>query len=477
MGILKNLVNAKVSGNVGSMNFRKRGSQTVVAERSYSNKSKGDGASQAQRMHRSRLANIVNFYRVIAAIEARAWQNKAENVSDFNMLSKYNLAKSPIFLTKQEAVANACVIAPYEVSRGSLPTLVQSFVTEGFNVGVNLGDSFVFAQNTLGDFSQAVIDNNSGWKNGDKLSIALLTHSMQFVAGVNIPKVDVVYVELTLDVESTLNLMKVANLLAAAPGLDADGNMCCAGLCNAAFAIHSRKNLGILETSSQSIVMKSAADPIFIKYGSDQQKELSMSSYGYQADVLLTPGEVAEVAPADVKIANITSVTYAGSPLTSGSTIVGRGELVITGTDLTRKNVVVNVEGINFVPQTSTPTEQKYSVASSGQLTITVNGVVYITATVEAPPTGISKIVFANQTYNSPQSNINIDHGVSYSVRVEGSELGELTCTGGQLSNIGGDASARTANFLFPSGNNAYTISVGDVVAVSGSVAGGASFD
>lgn len=471
MGILKNLINAKVSGNVGSMNFRKRGSQTVVAERSYSNKSKGDGASTAQRLHRSRLANIVNFYRVIAAIQARAWQNKGENVSDFNMLSKYNLAKSPIFLTKQEAIARACVIAPYEVSRGSLPTLAQAFVTEGFNVGVNLGEEFVFDQNTLGAFSQAVIDNNDGWKNGDKLSIALLSHAMQPVAGVSVPKTDVVYVELTLDVESTINLMMIANLVEAAPALNADGFMCCAGQCNAAFAIHSRKVMGVLETSSQSVVMKSAAaDPVLIKYSSDQQKVLSMASYGYQADVLLTPGEVAEVSPADVKIANVTAVTYAGSPLASGSIVDGNGELVITGTDFTRKNVVVNVAGVVFVPQSATSTEQKYSVSSSGLLTITVNGVVYITATIAADPSNITEIKLNEDTYTRPQSNLTLYRNTQYSGSVMGTDLGEISCTGGTIYRQSGDDTEKSFGFNASKDADSFTISCGDVVILSGSL-------
>lgn len=472
MGILKNIVNAKVSGNVGSMNFRKRGSQTVVAERSYSNKSKGVGASVAQRMHRSRLANIVNFYRTITAIEARAWQNKPENTSDFNMLSKYNLANSPVFLTKQESAAGACVIAPYEVSRGGLVTLAQSFSTDGFNVGVNLGDEFVLAQNTLGAFSQAIIDNNMGWQNGDKLSIALLTHSMQPIAGISAPKVFVKYVEITLDVESTLNLMLIVNFADANATVDANGNLCCGADCSAAFAIHSRKAAGFLETSSQSVVMKNLADTIYVKYCSKAQMELAMASYGYQADVLLTPGDVEEVSPADVKVANITSVTYAGNPLSDGSTVQGNGALVIKGTDITRKNVVVSVAGIVFVPQASSDTEQSYSISTNGQLTIKVNDVVYLTATIQAAPANITSITFGTETYNAPQSNIVVNSGSGRTGSVSGTDLGEITCTGGTLSNLGGSATNRTFNFTVNKEGLAFTISVGDTVFLSGRSSG-----
>lgn len=472
MGILKNLVNAKVSGNVGSMNFRKRGSQTVVAERSYSNSSKGEGASLLQRQHRSRLANIVNFFRIINAIQARAWQNKPQNTSDFNMLSKYNLASSPIFLTKQEALAHACVIAPYEVSRGSLPSLTQGFATDGFKVGLNIGDEFEFGQNTLGAFSTAVIDNNEDWLNGDKLSIALLTHSMVNVAGFSVPRVAVKYVELTLDTESSLRLTDIANVADAAFGHDAEGDMYCGALCSAAFAIHSRKVMGVLETSSQSVVLKTLSDPIYVKYSGEAQKFAAMDSYGYQSDVLLTPGAVEEVAPEEVVIASVSSVTYAGSPIADGAAVQGNGALVISGTDLTRKNVQVIMNGITFVPQTNTKVEQKYSISTTGTLVVKVNGEAYITATIEAAPVAVTSIKFGTRTFNSPQSNMSESGNSDYEVVVSGSELGALSATGGTLSNIGGSATSRTATFRTPN-DGSWTISVGDAVILSGTAVPG----
>lgn len=468
MGILRNLVNAKVSGNVGSMNFRKRGSQTVVAERSYSNSSKGEGASAAQRAHRSRLANIVNFYRVIAAIEARAWQNKPENTSDFNMLSKYNLAASPVFLTKQESLSRACVIAPYEVSRGSLESLAQSFETDGFNVGVKLDPSFNITQNTLGDFSQQVLDNNSGWLNGDKLSIALLTHAIVPVASLAVPKVEVVYVEITLDIESPQPMLAITNLAAAAVKLNAEGYICCGYACNGAFAIHSRKVNGVLETSSQSVIMPTTADAVYVKYTSEVQKEMAMASYGYQADVLLTPGNVAEPTAADIKIAVVNGITYNNAVLAAGSTIQGGNTLVIEGTDFTSKNVVVSVAGVNYVPQVATDVRREYTLSRGGQLIIMVNNSPYLTATVEAAPSGVTSIKWGANTYTAPQSNLTAAPNSSIALEVSGADLGNITGTGCQLSNVGGSATKRTATVKIGANGTTWTVSCGTEVILSG---------
>lgn len=470
MGKLKNLINAKVSGNVGSMNFRKRGSQVVVAERSYSNSSKGAGASALQRAHRSRLANIVNFFRVISAIQARAWQTKAENVSDFNMLSKYNLATSPVFLTKQEALAHASVIAPYEVSRGSLLPLVQAFEENKFNCGVMIGGGFSFAQNTLGALSQQILDNNEGWRNGDKLSVALLTHAMVEISGLQVPKADVIYIEITLDIESSESLMAMPNMMAAQPALNADGELVFGMVCQGAFAIHSRKQNGILETSSQSIIMAPAADAIFAKYTSEGQKELAMASYGYQADVLLTPGAVVEQSAADVKIANVTSVLYGNSALANGSTIEGGQVLTITGTDMTNNNVVVNVAGVKYVPQSVTDTTRTYMLGSGGALTISVNGSVRYQCTIHVDaPAVVTLVRLGADRYQGAKSGYNASLNVDNDFEVQGEGLGALSATGCTLANIGGSETRRTASVKFPN-LGSFTIMCGTTVVLAGTV-------
>lgn len=468
MGILRNLVNAKVSGNVGSMNFRKRGSQTVVAERSYSNSSKGNGASLLQRTHRSRLANIVNFFRAIRAIEARAWQVKPENNSDFNMFSKYNLAASPIFLSKAESVANACVVAPYEVSRGSLETLQQSFASAKFNCGVFVGGGLDLTQNTLGTISQTIIDNNPGWLNGDKLSVALLSNAYADVAGVSVPKVDVVYVEITLDVASNINFMQVPSVASGAPSVNGLGYLTFDRTCNAAFAIHSRKVAGILETSSQLVIMASDDDPIFAKYSSAAQKEYAMSSYGYQSDVLLTPDNVNEINPADVKIAVLTSATYDGSPIADGGSIQGGKALVLNGNDFTAANIAVTLNGVKFVPQIATSTKQQFTPSAAGTLTIAVNGVVRYTLTCSAAPSGVQSFKLGTSTYTAAQSNQSHAGAETIQLEVFGSELGELSATGVSLSSIAGDATHRTAVVYFNNANFNYTISCGSMVLVTG---------
>ena len=470
MGILKNLINAKVSGNVGSMNFRKRGNQVVVAERSYANSSKGGGATYKQRMHRVRMANVSSVFKKIAAIEARAWQNKGANMSDANMFFKSNLATSPIFLTAAEAKNSSAVIAPYVVSEGNLPSLVQSFKSDGFHTGVMLPAGWIVGQNTIGALSSAIIENNADFKNGDKLTFARIGQVVSNVNGQSIPDIEVTYFELTLDVESVAAVASLANYELFAFAVTEENELICKNMRDAGFVIHSRLVSAKLFTSSQMCSMK-AGNVTYTNYSSEKQKTAAMDSYGYKPDVLLTPDSVEGVE--DVT-ASVEAITYNDSELSSGQTIQAGSVLLITGTDLNRKNLYVANAGVVLVPQVSTDTKQQYTINRNGTLSIVLNGATYLTCTVEGATTNIESIKFGSNTYTQPQSNLGISAGSSLTLEVAGAELGTLTATGASLTNVAGDANKRTATATLPTGQSkAWTISCGSIVILSGTTPAG----
>lgn len=470
MGILKNLINAKVSGNVGSMNFRKRGNQVVVAERSYANSSRGGGATFKQRMHRVRMANVSAFFKKIAAIEARAWQNKGMNMSDANMFFKANLANSPIFLTASEAKNGAAVIAPYVVSEGNLPALIQSYKSDGFHSGVMLPEGWQIGQNTIGALSSAILENNADFKNGDKLTFARLHQVTANVNGVSIPNVEVTYFELTLDTENVAAAAALPNYELFAFAIDENHELICKNMVDAGFAIHSRLVNAKLFTSSQMCSMRSG-NAVYATYISEKQKTMAMDSYGYKPDVLLTPDAVEGVE--DV-VAAVETITYNDTELSSGSTIQAGSTLIITGTDLNRKNLYVANAGVVLVPQVSTDSKQQYTINRNGTLSIVLNGATYLTCTVEGATTNIESIKFGSNTYTDAQSNLGLSAGSNLALEVSGAELGTLTATGATLKNVAGDANKRTADVTLPTGNSmAWTISCGSMVILSGTTLAG----
>lgn len=405
MGKITNLINAKVSGNVGAMSFRRRGADTVVAERAYTNSSKGNGASEAQRAHRCKLGNIVNFYRVINKIEARAWEGKRPYVSDFNMLSSLNLAGSPIYFTKEEAQLNASVIAPYIVSRGSLEPLMQSVVEGSFDSGITVAEGIDLETSTVGLVSQAILANNADWQADDKLSVALLFQSKRTVSGVLIPIVDCCYFELTLDVNSEVLFKDIPNFGTVVPALSEERHLLFNLGSDAAFAIHSRQSSGFLETSEQRVIMGNPQDATYLKYGSQAQKEKAMSSYGYKGDVLLTPySENLDNAGA---LATFSRASLNGVTIANNGTTTDRGSLVLSGTDFNSSNVYLEVDGVRWSPKSTASTYKNYTLDQAGHFVVYANGEVVLqwSATVPAPTYNVTAMRITNTNNEATQYN------------------------------------------------------------------------
>lgn len=469
MGKFRNVIAAKISGNVGAMNFRRRGADTVVAERSYENSSAGSGSSEGQRLHRCRLANMVAIFRTIQAIEARAWEGKKPYVSDFNMLTKINLASSPVFLTKEEAALKASVIAPYIVSRGSLPSLKQTYEGNTFKVGVKCGAELDFSLATIGAVSQAILDRNPDWKDGDKLSIACIDQQQDTVSGVVIPVAKVRYIEFTLDVNSTATIDTIPGFVALQFDHDLAGELICYIGGDAAFAIHSRKRSGYLETSEQMVIMKNLLNPIYLQYTSDSQKTKAMDSYGYQGEVLLTPGS--EDAGAVSYPAVVSSIMFAGQPVTNGATYTASGDLVIEGEELYPHNVVVANNGTRYVPMVDQTSKQAYTLTSNGTYTVTVNGKLALTFTVNRA-TGTQSITsfkIDGVTYTSKQDNLSLaSNNGALNIEVTGTGLGTITATNGAISGQEGDETHRTAKITATAGKDTYAIMVGGEIIAAG---------
>lgn len=417
MGKITNLLNAKVSGNVGAMNFRRRGADTVVAERSYTNKSGGNGATEAQRLHRCRLGNVVGVFRVIQAIEAKAWEAKAPYVSDFNMLSKINLATSPIFLTKEEVQLSASVIAPYIVSRGTLPSLDQYFDDTALSTGVNVGLGVNWGTVSVAELSRRIVANNPNWLEGDKLSFAKLEQQVNVISGVNVPQIKVTYFELTLDYTNMALVGELPNAGEVQPEELVEGTLAFLDGGDAAFAIHSRRSTGELLTSEQRVIIRDEFNPTYVKYKSDDQKARAMNSYGYQGEVLLTP--YSEGRPDQPDAPAFEGVTLNGNPVELSSYTNERGELIIKGRNLNADVCYLVVNGARWSPQSVSPTEIKYSLDNAGTANVFLNGdiVFYWWARVPASDVTITTTTFDGRTYSGSKSGISVAMSDSFDTR------------------------------------------------------------
>lgn len=298
MGRIKNIVSAKIKGNTGAVNFRKRSDAIVVGQRSYTNAGKAENATATQRIHRLRWCNVVEIYNSIKPILQRSWQGPVSNLTSWNRFTKANLKNSPVFLTKKEAELHAAVIAPYLVSSGQLSPIKGEYGQGRFLTNIKIGAGSDLPNMSVADFAAAVVAANDGWKYGDKLSVCRMTQLSVFKGGVEIPKISANFMEISLDPSDYSLLSDQPWWDKFAPILGAYGDMILSLGGDAAFGIHSRLVDGLLLVSTQDVVLADPENPVFVKYSSEEQLAAAMDSYGYRSlEPLVEPNENPTIRP------------------------------------------------------------------------------------------------------------------------------------------------------------------------------------
>lgn len=142
----------------------------------------------SQMTQRIRLSNVVAMYRANKDwMDRYAFENKPTRWSVFNAFVSANLSASLVALTKQEAAAGACVVAPYKMTDGSLPQIqINQLADAGvYTTDLFIGDLEIGSETTIGELSAALIANNNGVVQGMQLS--LIENAQEVVN--NIPRV------------------------------------------------------------------------------------------------------------------------------------------------------------------------------------------------------------------------------------------------------------------------------------------------
>lgn len=128
----------------------------------------------SQMTQRIKLSNVVAMYRANKGwMDRYAFENKPTRWSVFNAFVSANLSASLVALTKQEAAAGACVVAPYKMTDGSLPQVqINALLQSGvYTTDLYIGNLEIGSDTTIGDISEALIANNNGIVNGMQLSL------------------------------------------------------------------------------------------------------------------------------------------------------------------------------------------------------------------------------------------------------------------------------------------------------------------
>lgn len=295
MARIKGLAPSQMQGSVGLYTYRMTKHGVVVSEKI---QAKGNAArrSLAQAQIRLQMANLFHLFGNFENTLDGAFENKPSNQTDLNAFVKANFNLFPVYLTKDISAMGAAVVAPYQISRGSLPTIQTALMADGVvRSNIALGNLTIDGDTSIAAFSQAVIENNMGYANGDQLSYFSLIQGSITVGDLGgIPMVKVNRYEVTLDIlDTTTKLYDVV----ARYGFSVvtDDNMKflgCSGIpaVGGLAWVHSRGKGADMKVSTQFIVTNNVAS-LSSWTGVHALRKAADSYGGYSSAKFLEPGQ------------------------------------------------------------------------------------------------------------------------------------------------------------------------------------------
>lgn len=271
--------------------------------------------TEAQMSQRVKWSNLVNFYRANASWMKYAFESKKTNQSEYNAFMSRNVTASRIALTKDMAASGACVVYPYIMTQGTLPSI------EWLNTETELLSNIYLTFETtiddyanIGEFSEALIENNPALREGDQLSFIRITQQTNSSTGY--PYINVRKYEIILNTSSSAalddywptELLSVKDLerstVITLPKENRQGGF---------VIILSRTTGGKTYVSSQTLVPVNMEE-IISNYSSTMAIQDAISSYGESEDAFLSSVSANTISAAPVVISpnylNIISNNY-----------------------------------------------------------------------------------------------------------------------------------------------------------------------
>ena len=271
----------KMSGSLGQLTFRRVGTKTYVSEKVTSTT---NARTSAQQKHRMKWPNLIITGKWVCKFLHGAFEDKPEGVSDYNMFVKTNFAASKVYLTKSEASAKACVAAPYQITMGSLESIVLTGEVGASVTNITLGRLDITPDTTVRVLSNAVVTNNVDYNYGDQISFIWVEQVADPITGYPRCKFHGEYVVLDKTSEVTLR-----SLVSETGFSVMSGNLAYSlgdGFQGAYAWVHSRKGQGRTFVSTQVLVVKNT---LYEVYSTEEAYQRAVATYGGENSNFFTP--------------------------------------------------------------------------------------------------------------------------------------------------------------------------------------------
>ena len=267
-------VNTKISGKVGQLLYRQTKAGTIVSELPM--KPATPLRTQRQMNIRAQWANLGAIYKQFDAMLRKGFEELPPSMNVYNAFIQANLGVVRVYITKTMKLNGGAILAPYQITRGSLPSIAMTLNANNLLVSsVALGTLSIDATTTVAQFSQAVLDNNESFLEGDQLTFF---HGIQTIDTVTrIPRATIRGHKVILNTADETPLWDVVGQL----GFSVEDNCVATSqqITNgAAVWVHSRENAeGDLKVSTQFFYVENSA---LATYQSNAALNASINSYG-----------------------------------------------------------------------------------------------------------------------------------------------------------------------------------------------------
>lgn len=273
----------KMSGSAGDFTFKRVSGGTVVSEKVTEVK---NARTSAQQRHRMKWANVIQMYKGLKPLIKYGFENKPQNVTDYNMFVKINMQLDPAYLSKAQVAGGACIAAPYQISQGSLPSIEVSGTDGNRVTNIKLGGLNISESTTVAEFSNAVVQNNEKYSYGDQISYFAIHQKVNGTTGIPYCEFEASYVILKKFSQTPIwnevhkdGFRNVNGFIGHNPS-DGDVVFCW---------VHSRDVGGKTLISSQQLLLN---NPLFSEYTSQDAYSAAVATYGGENEVFLSHSNV-----------------------------------------------------------------------------------------------------------------------------------------------------------------------------------------
>lgn len=272
---------SKMTGSAGQFTFKRVSGKTIVSEKVTITT---NTRTTAQQKHRMKWPNLIKMYAGVAPLLNCAFENKPQGLSDYNMFVKVNFPGTKVYLTRSEVVANVCIAAPYQITMGSLDSIVWTGEAGSSVTDISLGALEITADTTVREFSNAVVTYNLDFNYGDQIAFIRVDQSVNPITGY--PQCRFTGESIVLDKVSET---KLRNVVSAAGFSVSGGKLACqleAEFQGAYAWVHSRKESGKTLVSTQVLTIQ---NDLYAEYSSEAAYQRAVATYGGENSNFLTP--------------------------------------------------------------------------------------------------------------------------------------------------------------------------------------------